>query len=53
MQGVTDVLDLRAVRSMKLLGYDNLDGIGLQFGPTAFSPSRSSCFKASFGALGD
>ena len=53
MQGVTDVLDLRAVRSMKLLGNGNLDGVGLQFGPTAFSPLGTGCFKASFGALGD
>jgi hypothetical protein len=53
MQGVADVFDLRAVGSMKLLGYGNLDGVGLQFGPTTFSSSCASSFKASFRAFGD
>ena len=46
MLGVTDVLVLRAIRSMKLLGYGNLDVVGFQFGPATFSPSGAGCFKA-------
>ena len=53
MQGVTDFLDLRAVRSMELLCNCYLDGVGLQFGPAACSSSGAGCFKACFGALGD
>ena len=53
MQGVTDLLDLRAVRSMELLCNGYLDAVGLQFGPATCSPSGAGCVKACFGALGD
>jgi hypothetical protein len=38
MPGVADVLDLRAVRSMKLPGYGNLDGSAFSLGLPPFLP---------------
>ncbi len=53
MQGVTDFLDIRAIRSMELLCYGYLDVVGFQFGPTACSSSGAGCFKTCFGAFRD
>ena len=53
MQGVADVLDFRAVRSMELLCNGYLDVVGLEFGPAACSPPGAGCVKARLGALGD
>jgi len=53
MQGVTDVLDLCAVRSMQLLCNGYLDVVGLEFGPAACSPSGTGCVKACLGSLGE
>ena len=53
MQGVTNFLDLRAVRSMQLLCNGYLDVVDLEFGSAACSPPGAGCVKARLGSLGD